>query len=440
LVSYFDFYDIILLSCAVTKGRYVIEDLILRHEVSEKLKEIGEADILVGIPSFNNADTIGHVVRAVQAGFAKYFPDRKAILINSDGGSTDSTHEIVEKTVIDDFQPLLIDQRQNILSKIVTPYHGIPGKGSAFRTIFQVAKELGVKACAVVDSDLRSITPEWIDLLIGPVLNRGFDFVTPYYLRHKYDGTITNSIIYPVTRALYGRHIRQPIGGDFGFSGKLAEFYLTKDVWDSDVARFGIDIWMTTTAVANDFKVCQSFLGAKIHAAKDPSSDLSAMLTQVVSALFMLMEEYYDKWKEVRSTDPVPLFGFEFSVGLEPVHVNVDRMIGMFDLGVKELSDLLNHILQIDHMKELVNISDSDPFTFPDELWAGIIYDYAVACHKKVMSVQHILKTLTPLYLGKVASLVREMSESNAHEVEQRLDALCVAFEKKKPYLIQQWD
>ncbi|UCE72769.1 MAG: glycosyltransferase [Nitrospiraceae bacterium] len=418
----------------------MIESVILRDEVSEKLTEIGEADILVGIPSFNNADTIGHVVRAVQAGFAKYFPDKKAILINSDGGSTDGTHEIVEKTVIDDFQPLLIDRRQSLLSKIVTPYHGIPGKGSAFRTIFQIAKELRVKACAVVDSDLRSITPEWIDLLIRPVLSRDFDFVTPYYLRHKYDGTITNSIIYPVTRSLYGKHIRQPIGGDFGFSGKLAEFYLTKDVWESDVARFGIDIWMTTTAVANDFKVCQSFLGAKIHAAKDPSADLSAMLTQVVSALFMLMEEYPDKWKEVRSTDPVPLFGFEFSVGLEPVHVNVDRMIGMFDLGIKELSDLLTDILSMDSMKELIETSTSNPFTFTDELWARIIYDYAIACHKKVMSLEHILKTLTPLYLGKVASLVKDMAESNALEVENRLERLCTAFEKLKPYLIEHWD
>jgi glycosyltransferase involved in cell wall biosynthesis len=284
-------------------------------------------------------------VKAVQAGFAKYFHDKKAVLINSDGGSSDGTREIVEKTVIEDFQPLLINQHESVLSRIVTPYHGIPGKGSAFRTIFQIAKELGVKACAVVDSDLRSITPEWIDLLITPVLKRDFDFVAPYYLRHKYDGTITNSIVYPMTRALYGKRIRQPIGGDFGFSGKLAEFYLTKDVWESDVARFGIDIWMTTTAIANEFKVCQSFLGAKIHAAKDPSADLSAMLAQVVSALFMLMEDYSSAWKEVKETSPVTMFGFEFSVGLEPIHVNVDRMIHMFRLGISELGDILGEIV-----------------------------------------------------------------------------------------------
>lgn len=348
--------------------------------------------------------------------------------------------DLVENVVIDDFQPLLISQRESILAKIVTPYHGLPGKGSAFRTVFQIAKELGVKACAVVDSDLRSITPEWIDLLLKPILERDFDFVAPYYLRHKYDGTITNSIVYPVTRALYGKRIRQPIGGDFGFSGKLAEFYLSKNVWDSDVARFGIDIWMTTSAVANDFRVCQSFLGAKIHAAKDPSSDLSAMLTQVVSSLFMLMEEYPDKWKQIESTDPVPLFGFQFSVGLEPINVNVERMISRFKLGISELGDILKNILSEECFSELEEISKAEAFSCSDDLWARLIYDYAIACHKKIMSIEHILKTLTPLYLGKVASLVMEMAESNAYEVENRIESLCIAFEKQKPYLISQWE
>jgi hypothetical protein len=48
------------------------------------------------------------------------------------------------------------------------------------------------------------------------------DYIAPYYLRHKYDGTITNGIIYPMTRTLYGKSVRQPIGGEFGFSGSLA--------------------------------------------------------------------------------------------------------------------------------------------------------------------------------------------------------------------------
>src|SRR3990170_7350649 len=246
-----------------------------------QLEQIKEAEILIGIPSYNNARTIGHVIRAVSAGLAKYFPEAKAVLVNSDGGSADGTPKIAAEASVD-LQSILIAHRVAPLYKITTPYHGIPGKGSAFRLIFEIAKAMEVKACAVVDADLRSITPEWMELLLRPILKEGCDYVAPYYLRHKYDGTITNSIVYPLTRALYGKRIRQPIGGEFGFSKKMAEFYASQEVWESHVARFGIDIWMTTTAIARSAKICQAYLGAKIHDPKDPAADLSAMLAQVV--------------------------------------------------------------------------------------------------------------------------------------------------------------
>lgn len=199
-----------------------MDNTFIMNDAREKIEEIGAADIIVGIPSFNNARTIGHVVRAVQAGFAKYFPDNKCVLVNSDGGSSDGTTDVVQNTTLDD-RSILLSHRIGPLFKIATPYHGIPGKGSAFRTIFQIADALNVKACAVVDSDLRSITPEWIELLIKPVLEQGYDYVSPLYHRHKYDGTITNSIVYPLTRALYGKRVRQPIGGGFRLFRKAGQ-------------------------------------------------------------------------------------------------------------------------------------------------------------------------------------------------------------------------
>jgi len=370
----------------------------------------------------------------------RHFPDSKSVLVNSDGGSTDGTMDVVRETTVD-FDSILIHHRVGNLHKIITPYHGIPGKGSAFRTIFEIAKTLNVKACAVVDSDLRSITPEWIELLIRPVLNAGYDYVAPYYHRHKYDGTITNTIVYPMTRALYGHRIRQPIGGDFGLSGKLASFYLSKDVWETDVARFGIDIWMTTTAVANAFKVCQAFLGAKIHDPKEPGSDLSAMLHQVVISVFNLMEEYTTIWKDIKGSRPVPTFGFVYSVGLEPIKVNLDAMIEKFRLGVKELSVMYESFLPGELMWFLATVGEKpkEKFSIPDNVWVEIVYNFALACHRKLMSREHIIKSLTPLYLGKVASFVIETWESTAAEVEQRLEELCIAFEKGKPYLVERW-
>ena len=404
-------------------------------------EEIKEADILVGIPSYNNSRTIGHVVRAVIAGLAKYFPKAKAVLVNSDGGSTDGSLEEVKKVGIEDFKMILTSHPVHPIHKIVTPYYGIPGKGSAFRTIFEAAKLLNVKACAVVDSDLRSITPEWMELLLRPIYEEGFDYVAPLYARHKFDGTITNSIVYPLTRALYGKRVRQPIGGDFGFSGKLASFYLTREVWETDVARFGIDIWMTTLAIAEGYKVCQSYLGAKIHDVKDPGSDLGPMFTQVVSSVFRLMGDYQNIWKEVRESQPVPTFGFHYEVGVEPVSVNVERMIENFRLGVKDLMEILRKVLfpeTVPWLESIGRLSD-EAFSLPQDLWVHIVYDFAVAYYKGSVHREHLLKSMIPLYLGRVASFVMENQKSSIIEVEEEIESLCMVFDEMKPYLIERW-
>jgi glycosyltransferase involved in cell wall biosynthesis len=418
-----------------------MKNIIFRTEVHEQLEQIGQADIVVGIPSFNSAHTIGHVVRAVQGGLAKYFPEHKAVIVNSDGGSSDGTMEVVHASTIDDFSTILLHHRVAPVSKIAFAYSGIPGKGSAFRTVFEIAGVLDARACAVVDSDLRSITPEWLELLLKPVLAGGYDYVSPLYHRHKFDGTITNSIVYPLTRALYGKRVRQPIGGDFGFSGQLAQFYLAQDVWDSDVARFGIDIWMTTTAIANGFKLTQSFLGAKIHDAKDPGADLSSMLYQVLSATFALMEKYAAVWGPVRGSAAVPVFGFEYTVGLEQVNVNTARMLKMFREGLANLAEIWGEILGAGDFSEVERLAlqTDETFHFPIALWTRVVYDYALAFHNKLLPVEHLIKSMTPLYIGKTASFIITVKDMGQQEAEAEIEKLCMEFENAKEYLASNW-
>ncbi len=421
-----------------------MHDPSIPEEAQRALDTIREADIVIGIPSYNNVRTIGHVVRAAQAGLAKYFPQFSAAIVNSDGGSTDGTQDAVLSSSVDFSRLMIVSTRLTGVHRLSFPYHGTPGKGSAFRLIFNMARLLRAKACAVVDSDLRSITPEWIDLLIRPVLHAGYDFVAPYYHRHKYDGTITNSIVYPLTRALYGRRIRQPIGGDFGLSGRLVARYLSRQDWERDVARYGIDIWMTTIAVAENFRTCQSFLGAKLHDAKDPGSDLSAMLQQVVGSVFSLMREYETQWGSIQGSSPVDLYGFPYDVGLDPIDVNVDRMLGVFRAGCRDLGEIWALALDPSTLKALRNLvercsRDEGVFHLDDELWTQIVYDFACAHDRRRLERGHLLRSLTPLYLARVASFVLETREMFAPEVEDRIEHLCQTFENLKPYLETRW-
>ncbi|MGC8793814.1 MAG: glycosyltransferase [Bryobacteraceae bacterium] len=417
----------------------------LTEEARRAVAQLKKTDIVIGIPSYNNARTIGHVVRAAQAGLAKYFPQFSSVIINSDGGSRDGTQEAVLKASIEDPRLLLLNTPLLPVHKLSLPYHGIPGKGSAFRMIFAMARELGAQACAVVDADLRSITPEWVDLLVRPVLHAGYDFVAPYYHRHKYDGTITNSIVYPLTRALYGLRVRQPIGGDFGLSARLLARYLERKDWETDVARYGIDVWMTTIAIAEGYQVCQSFLGAKLHDAKDPAADLSAMLQQVVGSVFTLMREYERVWRNVEGSRPVDLFGFRFDVGLDPVPVNLERMTKAFLTGYRELREIWSLALDRQTLEELAAVcraAAENPrgWRLADDLWVRVVFDFACAHKRLPVERGHLLRALTPLYLGRVASFVMETEPMISAEVEDRIEQLCLAFEAGKPYLVARWE
>ena len=415
---------------------------ILAPDTRLAVEKLGEADIVIGIPSYNNARTIGHVVQAVSAGLARHFADARSIIINSDGGSKDGTPQAVLEAQLETDQLLLVRHPLHPVHRLTTPYHGLPGKGSAFRTIFRAAQQLKAKACAVVDADLRSITPDWIDLLVRPVLQNNFDYVAPYYRRHKYDGTITNSIVYPLTRALYGTRVRQPIGGEFGLSARLTDRLLSKNVWETDVARYGVDIWLTTTALAEGFRACQVFLGAKIHDPKDPGADLSAMLAQVVGSLFGLMEEYEKTWKSVRGSVPAPLFGFRYAVGLEPVRVNPERMVAAFQQGCRDLEPVYTSFLRPELVSELKRLANGAAASLQveDALWVQLAHEFAVAFHRRKLDREHLLQSLTPLYLGWVAAFVLRTQEASDDEAERHIENLCRAFEQLKPDLVTRWE
>ena len=418
----------------------------LPREAFNAVEKIGHADVVVGIPSYNNERTIGHVARAAQAGLEKYFPQLKAVIINSDGDSLDGTRDVVLASRSDSAQILLFNTPLFPVHRLSFPYHGIPGKGSAFRLIFQMASMLKARGCVVIDSDLRSITPEWIDLLLRPVLHAGFDFTAPFYHRHKYDGTITNSIVYPLTRALYGLRVRQPIGGDFGLSSRMLQRYLSRRDWQGNAARYGIDIWMTTIAIAEGYRVCQSFLGAKLHDPKDPGTDLSEMLHQVVGSVFTLMQEYESVWKRTQSSKDAELFGFRFGVGLDPVEVNTDRMLGLYQRASHELKDVWALALTPWTLGDLAKVSASldsqsrNGFHFDDELWVRVVMDFAVAWRERAVERSHLLRSLTSLYLARVASFVLETKDLVSDQVEEKIEQLCLCFEEFRSYLISGWD
>jgi glycosyltransferase involved in cell wall biosynthesis len=420
-----------------------LPDSALDEQGLAEVRRVGTADLMVGIPSFGNAETIGYVVRAATAGMVQYFPDLKPILVNSDGGSPDDTPRVAVSTESPDYiEKIILVSPRHKLQRISFTYQGISGKGTAVRALFEVARELKVKAFVMVDSDLRSIVPEWIELLAGPILKGGYDFVAPMYARFKYDGTITNNIAHPLTRALYGARIRQPIGGEFAVSGDLVQRYLELPTFDELTARFGIDIWMTHSAINEGFAVCQARLGAKIHDAKDPASDLGPMFRQVVGTLFRLAGVYEDRWLRVRGSHAIPEYGFERVIAPETIEVNHRKLIDNFETARLSQRDLWGQMLaqeQLERIMALEVLDEPADFHFPAELWIRCLYDTLVTFHRSGVDREQLLAGLTPLYFGRTAGFISETLEMTTDQAERVIDAQAREFEELKPYLVSRW-
>ena len=431
---------------------------------------------MVGIPSFKNAATIGYVVRASQAGLVQYFPDLRPVLVNSDAGSPDGTARVVVETEPPDYvEQILLVRPTNKLSRVSLTYpeiDGVGGKGAALRTIFEIAAALEVQALVVVDSDLRSIVPEWIELLSGPILKGGYDFVAPLYARYKYDGTITNTVTYPLTRALYGHRIRQPIGGDFGVSGDLVRHYLSLDDWTDDISKFGIDIWMTTSALTGGFAVCQTRLGAKIHDPKDPGSDLGPMFRQVVGTILRLAVANADTWMSIRDSHAVPAYGFERIIDPPPLEVNTLRLLSEFHAGSLTLVDKWTEMLSKESLETVMDLAAEagrlgdaaraklgiggdvssttastlemaeavSAFHFPDDVWSRVIYDLVVTARNPTHPIETFVAALVPIYFGRVASFIIENRQLTTDQAEERVERQAREFELLKPYLVQRWN
>jgi len=405
-------------------------DTALRGYTSKRLEEIESADILVGIPCYNNEKTVAHVIQMVTHGLARHYKDKRSVILIADGGSTDDTREVARDFEIKPWQ-----------EKIVSIYRGQAGKGTALRSVFEAAHRLNVDVCGMIDSDLRSITPDWVKYLLDPVLERGFQFVSPVYVRHKYDGTITNNIVYNLTRALYGKRIRQPIGGDFAISKDVAKFYNEQNVWNTDVARFGIDIWMTTSALTQGFRLCQSNLGVKIHDAKDPGTHLGPMFRQVLSALFSLMERHETYWKGVRGSEPLETFGYEGAPEPEPVKVNLEGLVELFKTGYQQFSPLWKDILSRECFEAITKSAEMDARTFrlPTDMWVKILYELAATFHAWQVNRTKLLDLMTPLYFARVASFVRQSWDMSSQEAEELVEEQAMKFEEQKDYLIKVW-
>lgn len=414
------------------------EESVLTDEFIRQLMNVGEVDILVGLATDNNAGTVGPILRTIQAGLLKSFPRERAAIINADGGSRDGTPEMVTGASVDDVRRAYSGQTLRTLHSVSTRYAASPSSETALRTILAAAELLRAKACAVISPESTNIEPEWIARLLRPVYCDNFDLVTPLYRRNKFEGLLMRNLVYPMTRAVYGRRIREPYASEFGFSGRLGSDFLARDIWEHDGSRFGREMELVIGAITGSYRICQTFLGTKERVERR-GTDLVPAMRQTVTVLFSSMDTTFPFWSDTHGSQAVPTTGPESEASLEPLRINRKRLKQMFSDGVAELEPVFSSILSPLTLSALQHIASlgEEEFRYPAKLWARTVYEFAASYHKSVISRDHIIQALAPLYRGRSFTFLVENRSGSADDVENNIENLCCEFERSKPYLLE---
>jgi len=238
-------------------------------------------DIIVGIPTYNEADSIFNTVKKIDNGLSKYFPKFRALIVNMDSKSPDDTGRAFLSTRTKTEKMLISVDKQP------------RGKGVNIFVLLRISKKFNAKYIATIDADITTITEKWPKLLLDPVIKKEADFVAPIYTRNRYEGNTTNHFCLPLLYAWFGHKLNQPIGGEFAFNNEFVD-YILKQQKNKNAFLYGIDIFLSVHALGGNFKIKEIYLGRKIH---KPSFDkIIPMFYQVAVTMFFVLSKYKNKY------------------------------------------------------------------------------------------------------------------------------------------------
>ena len=306
--------------------------------------------------------------------------------------------------------------------------------------LLRVADALAAPAVALVSPLARADDGAWLRNLLGPLLDEGYDVVCPSYARRPFEGAIQSGVALPLTRALFGVRLFQPIGREVAFSLRAARQLLADGTWLDEIARDGPDLWLASPALGSGLRPCQVCLGPRSVRAAPPAQPVSASLAHVLTVLFRGIERHAPEWQHVNGSAPIPCFGEKPWIMGGPTPVDPGSL-DAFQLAYRELAGVWRAALAPATLLALQRTAAAPAakFRLEDGVWAHALYDLALGWHFQAMDRTQLLLSAAPLYLAWFAGFARDVAASDPEQVDARIEALCGEFERSKRYLVARW-
>jgi hypothetical protein len=403
------------------------------EQVQEKIEQVDSADLVVGVIAELDLEGLAVVCDAVRG-----LPGSPRVVVLRDDRAANPGPSNLQATELSASSCHLIPWP---LLGSATPGTPVVSTSAAYQSVFAASEKFGARACCVIASSLESATPGWVRELARPLVEKDLDLVVPNYARRKFEGLLNSSIIAPLMRCLYGKRIHNPMGPDLGISRRLYQKMLGPErgaaVGGNSVHSLAS---VVPAALCENLQVSEVHLAARVYPPTD-WMNISSLVAQILSPIFLDMERNAACWQRMRASVSVPAIGEPLLVAQDTGTVDISRMMESFQLGIRDLQEIWGLVLPPSTLFELRKLArlPSEQFRMPDDLWVRIVYDFALAHRLRTINRDHLLKSMTPLYLAWVSSYAHDLETAGRTAMEERLERLSVAYESGKTYLVSRW-
>jgi hypothetical protein len=402
------------------------------EQIKQRIEQLGTVDVVIGLVDPTAVQNVDAVAATIRRGLDTLSKSARAVVVFRREGVGTSAAPSLEPLENESLR--LVTYSLPTVDTSVTASQTIAG---TYRILSNFSSLLTAQVCVVIASSVETLTPQWIQALSQPVLEQGMDLVVPCYAPHKFEGLLNSGILYPLTRAVFGKRLQNPLGPDFGLSARLFDALLQID--DASQRTGGQFVLIGPEAIARGFKVSQAWLGKRIYPPVD-WKNVDSLLAEILGPLFIGIEQHAPFWQHIRASEPVPTYGDPLPPAEESFAVDTHRLLEPFRLGARNLQDIWVLVLPPTTLLELKKADrlPAEQFRIPDELWARIVYDFALAHRLRTIARDHLVRAMTPLYFGWLASYARQVETAGA-AVQKHLESLCTAYENAKPYFVSRW-
>ncbi len=301
---------------------------------------------------------------------------------------------------------------------------------------------LGGYAAALAASN--ALDPTLLRNLADCIRSKNVDLVLPRFAVGPNDALVNSALLYPLSRALFGADIHFPLPIDAAISARLAQRLVSTTQRLIALNQGSSLLWPVAESAAAGFSVREVSAGDAAAPTPPPPQtqvDFSALFTSIAGSLFNDIESKSSFWQRARGiyapsvqpSSPPPIH--ELAASPE-----IHSMIETFRIAQDNLQEIWSLVLPPQSRLAVKKLSalSPDAFTMEPDLWARIVYDFALAYHLRTLNRSHLLGAMTPLYFAWVASYLRFVADDPSRAAHA-IELTAAAFENEKSYIVSRW-